>query len=96
VRRKLSLSYFLVLGLVIGQMWQMGQIRALDDFELRKSLFERNREHSTYFRMGELRYFSNDVVKYEVRPGFYFCGEFCPVKIVPSSLQTEKKSLILK
>jgi len=55
---------------------------------------ERNMEHSTYFRMGELRYFPNDVVKYEVKPVFYFCGDFCPVKVVPTSLQIEKKSFI--
>jgi hypothetical protein len=73
--RKIFLSYFLVLGLVMGEI-------------------ERNTEHSTYFRMGELRYFSNDVVKYEVKPVFYFCGDFCPVKIVPASLQIEKKSFI--
>jgi hypothetical protein len=85
--RKIFLSYFLVLGLVMGEMF------VLDDFELKKSLLRRNTEHSTYFRMGELRYFPNDVVKYEVRPGFYFCGEFCPVKIVPRSLQIEKMSL---
>jgi hypothetical protein len=77
--RKFFLSYFLVLGLMMME----GTV-----------LMERNMEHATYFRMGELRYFPNDVVKYEVRTGFYFCGEFCPVKIVPSSLQVEKKSFI--
>jgi hypothetical protein len=88
LERKIFLSYFLVLVLVMGEMgvW--------DEFELRKNLFERNMEHTTYFRMGEMRYFPNDVVKYEVRPVFYFCGEFCPVKVVPGSLQIEKKSFI--
>ena len=42
--RKIFLSYFLVLGLVMGEMF------VLDDFELKKSLFRRNTEHSTYFR----------------------------------------------
>jgi hypothetical protein len=73
--KKIFLNYFLMLGLVIGEM-------------------ERNTEHSTYFRMGELRYFWGDVVKYEVKPVFYFCGDFCPVKVVPLSLQIEKKSFI--
>jgi len=50
--------------------------------------------HSTLFRMGELKFFPNDVVRYEVKPVFYFCGEFCPVKIVSPSLQIEKKSFI--
>jgi hypothetical protein len=44
--------------------------------------------------MGELKLFPNDVVRYEVKPVFYFCGEFCPVKIVSPSLQIEKKSFI--
>jgi len=77
--KKFFLSYFLMLGLMMVE----GMM-----------LMERNMEHATYFRMGELRYFPNDVVKYEMRPVFYFCGEFCPVKIVPSSLQVEKKSFI--
>jgi hypothetical protein len=76
--KRIFFSYFLLLGLVMGEAGVM----------------ERNVEHSTYFRMGELRYFSNDVVKYEVKPSFYFCGEFCPVKMVPSTLQIEKKVLI--
>jgi hypothetical protein len=76
--KKIFLSYFLILGLVMGEMM----------------LMEKNTEHSTYFRMGELWHFSNDVVKYEVKPEFYFCGEFCPVKIIPGPLQIEKKSFI--
>ena len=76
--RKIFFSYFLILGLVMGET----------------TLMEKNMEHSTYFRMGELLYFPNDVVKYEVKPSFYFCGEFCPVKIIPGSLQIEKKSFI--
>jgi len=50
--------------------------------------------HSTLFRMGQLKLFPNDVVRYEAKPVFYFCGEFCPVKIVSPSLQIEKKSFI--
>ena len=76
--RKIFFSYFLILGLVMSEA----------------TLMEKNMEHSTYFRMGELKHFPNDVVKYKVRPEFYFCGEFCPVKIVPGSLQIEKKSFI--
>ena len=76
---KIFLSYFFIfLSLVMGEA----------------TLMEKNMEHSTYFRMGELFYFPNDVVKYEARPTFYFCGEFCPVKVIPSSLQIEKKSFI--
>jgi hypothetical protein len=74
--RKIFLSYFLMLGLVMGEAILMDM------------------EHSTYFRMGELWHFSDNVVKYEKKPVFYFCGEFCPVKVVPATLQNENKSFI--
>jgi hypothetical protein len=86
--KRIFLSCLLVLGLVVLE----GSL--VENFEQEGSLIKKVTTHSTYFRMGDFRYFPNDVVKYEVRPMFYFCGEFCPVKVVTPFLQKEKGSFI--
>jgi len=86
--KRFFLSYLLLLGLVVSES------SLVEKVELESSLMNKVTTHSTYFRMGDFRYFPNDVVKYEVRPMFYFCGEFCPVKVVTPFLQKEKESFI--
>jgi hypothetical protein len=90
--RRVILGCLLFLNLVWGGDFVYGAMD--EDWEARRSLEGKVTNHSTLFRMGELKFFPNDVVKFEARPVFYFCGEFCPVKIVPSPLQIEKKSFI--
>jgi hypothetical protein len=90
--RKVILGCLLFLSLMGLKDEVFGAIE--EHWEVRRLFEERVANHSTFFRMGELRFFPNDVVKFEVRPVFYFCGEFCPVKTVPSSLQIEKRGYI--
>lgn len=84
---------FLILVLVVLESFIFENMIYGEEFMQRRGV-EEVTFHPTLFRMGELKFFPNDVVRYEVRPVFYFCGEFCPVKIVSPSLQIEKKSFI--
>lgn len=84
---------FLILVFVVLESFAFETIVQREEFKQRGEIKEVT-FHSTLFRMGELKFFPNDVVRYEVKPVFYFCGEFCPVKIVSPSLQIEKKSFI--
>jgi hypothetical protein len=90
--KRVVLGCLLFLSLVGGVKFVFGAMD--EDWGARRSLEERGASHSVLFRMGELKFFPNDVVKFEAKPVFYFCGEFCPVKIVSPSLQIEKKSFI--